>query len=350
MPPALLSISPDEDIQRIIPNVKKVGVIYSDVKEEYFATKNQYITEKDAYKDAKHIASEITKLGITTIMFPGDENLVNVLKREKFDMVFNLVDSIKGNEYLSSTIPGILDMAGVPYTGAGMLGLALCYNKFLTKVMLRSCGLPVPNFQLFTTPNDQLDINLRFPLFSKLNEIHGAVEINDSAVSENENALRERLAFLINTYKQQVLVEEYISGREVTAMILKGSNTKVYMGEKIFNRKDKKYVFATFDDQWSKDEINTLNVDNWSYNYQKYEDEYLKETVKRAYEITRMEDYGKFDIRIDDSGRYFFIDVNLNPAFGPYELGTSMGNIIQKIHGISFLDILKRLIVNAVTY
>jgi D-alanine-D-alanine ligase-like ATP-grasp enzyme len=75
---------------------------------------------------------------------------------------------------------------------------------------LQSNGVPVPNYQLFNNPNDQLNPNLRFPLISKLNEVHGSVEMNEDAISENEKHLRERLKKLMPTYDQPMLVEEYI--------------------------------------------------------------------------------------------------------------------------------------------
>lgn len=193
-----------------------IGVIYSDVKRDYFPTAEQYITEQDAKQEAEIIAGYLSKLGANPVLYSGNESMVEHLRRDNPAMVFNMVDSIKGNEYLSSTIPGILDMMDLPYTGAGILGLALSYNKFLVKKLFSQVGIPVPNFQLFNSPNDTIESHLRFPLISKLNEIHGGVEINEDAVSENEKHLRERIKYLMDTYDQQVLVEEYIVGREIT--------------------------------------------------------------------------------------------------------------------------------------
>jgi D-alanine-D-alanine ligase len=211
-------------------------------------------------------------------------------------------------------------------------------NKFLVKKLLQQNGIPVPQYQLFNSANDFIDSTLRYPLISKLNEIHGAVEITKDAVSENEKHLRERLKFLISTYKQPVLVEEFIVGREITAMLLEGLNKKVYLAEKIFTNVDDKYVFSTFEDQW-------LNKTGFSFNYQKFDDPILKEYVKKAFDVTKMYDYGKFDVRLDQSGRYFFIDSNCNPAFGPKEADVAISNILD-MYGISFQEILKRLLQN----
>ena len=60
-----------------------------------------------------------------------------------------------------------------------------------------------------------------------------------------------------------------------------------------------------------------------------------------------MYDYGKFDIRMDQSGRYFFIDANCNPAFGPKEAEVALSSILD-MYGVSFLEILKRLLLNTV--
>lgn len=318
---------------------KKTGIIYSDVKRSYFPTYAQYLTEKDALKEANIIGNYIKKLGMKNKYYPGNNALPEKLRHDKPDIVINLVGSVKGNEYLASSIPGILELLDIPYTGAGILGESLSYNKFLVKKLLEQNGVPIPRYQLFNYSNTPLDATLRFPLISKLNEIHGAVEITQDAVSDDEKHLRKRLKYLIKTYEQPVLVEEFIVGREITAILLEGLNKKVYLAEKIFRKKPKgKYTFASYELQWLKEGINSIG-------YRKYKDTVLKEYVKRAFEITDMFDYGKFDIRIDSSGRYFFLDSNSNPFLGPKETESAMGCILD-LYGVSFVEILKRLILN----
>ncbi len=319
---------------------KKIAIIYSDVKRKYFPTYQQYLTEKDAYRDAWIISNYIKKFGIKCYLFPANKNLPYNLRKHKVDLVLNLTGSVRGNEYLASTIPALLELLEIPYTGAGILGESLSYNKFIIKKLLQQNGIPVPSYQLFNDYTDPLDSLLRFPLISKLNEIHGAVEITKEAVSENEKHLRERIKYLIKTYNQPVLVEEFIVGREITAILLEGLNKKVYMAEKKFFKPEEKYIFATFEDQW-------LENKKEAFTYQKFNDPVLKEYVKKAFEVTEMYDYGKFDIRLDQSGRYFFIDANSNPAFGPKELDCAIANILD-LYGIDFNEILKRLIENTI--
>lgn len=319
--------------------VKKAAILYSDAKRKYFATKDQYLTEANAKKEAEVVAKYLKKIGIETDLIAANAKLVGKLKRSKPQIVFNMVGSIKGNEYLASSIPGILELLEIPYTGTGILGEALSYNKFIVKKMLHQAEIPVPIFQLFSSHSDFLDPALRFPLISKLNEIHGGVEITKDAVSLNEKHLRERIKYLIKTYNQPVLVEEFIVGKEVVGILLEGQNKKVYLAEKEFKNSDKNiFEFQTFEDQWNDENDERIQ-------YKKYDDNALKELIKKAFSVLKMTDYAKFDIRIDYSGRYYFIDSNSNPAFGPKELNCAISSILD-LYDIPFLEILKRLIIN----
>ncbi len=328
------------DIDQSLP--QKVALIFSDVRREYFPTEAQYITEKDAQDDAEIISGYLRALGITPILHAGNAAMPAWLRKENPDMVLNLVDSVKGEESLASAIPGVLELLGIPYTGSGILGLSLDTNKFVIKKLLQQNGVPVPNYQLFNSSENYMDPAIRFPLISKLNAIHGSVEITDDAVSENEKQLRKRLRRLISIYKQPILVEEFICGREITAIVLQEKKKKkVYLAEKIFKNTDKKYQFLTFEDQW-------LTEMNAAFHYVKFDDPLLKEYVKMAFNVTKMTGYAKFDVRLDQSGRYFFIDSNCNPALGPKELDVAL-SVILDLHGIGFEETIKRLIVSAMT-
>lgn len=316
----------------------RVGIVYSAVRREDFPTEVQYITEKGADKDAHIIAEYLGALGIDVHLYPGDDGLTERLRQDQPQMVFNLVDSVKGKESLAAAVPGVLELLGIPYTGADMLGMALDTNKFFIKEMLQRNGLPVPIFQLFTSPDDYLDPTLRFPLISKLNAVHGSVEITQSAVSENEKQLRKRLRGLIKTYKQPVLVEEFVGTREITAILLESNRKKVYLAEKIFRHAEGPYIFLTFEDQW-------LTEMDSAFYYRPYRDPVLREMVRKAFDVVNMSDYGKFDVRLDEAGRYYFIDSNCNPALGPKDLDMALG-VILHMNGISFYEVLKRLMMN----
>lgn len=322
-----------------------IAILYSDAKRENFATEKHYLTEAEVYGRAKIIAPYFEKLGATVHLLPGNTTLGSRLRELQPSLALNLIDSIRGQEYLAPSVPGTLELLDIPYTGSGILSMSINYNKFLTKKLLEQHGLPVPHYQVMAEPNEPINSLLRYPLISKINDIHGSVEIDETAISETERPLRERVKRLIATYKQEVLIEEFIAGRELSAIVFEGSKRKVYVGEKVFNEAlmGGPYNIASYKAVWEDNEKDPMKM---IYHYEKYEpSEWLKEDIKKAYEVLKMEDYAKFDIRVDVSGRYYFIDPNVNPAFGPEEADCAIGSIMA-MYGVEFPEILKRLVSN----
>lgn len=313
-----------------------ISIVYSEAKREYFPTEQQYISEIEVEDRSRLIATYLEKMGIRVSVIPGNAGLSEALKKEKPDFVINLVDSVYGQEYLSASIPGTLEILKIPYTGTGMLGQAINSNKYFTKTLLEQYGITTPKYQLIKEENEPIDPVLDFPLIVKLNEIHGSIEIDDASVCLDEKMLDERIKYLMQTYKQPVLLEEFVVGREITVIVFEGLNTKVYAAEKIFNKPlESQYDIVTFDDNWNE-ELDTIS-------YKKYTlPERIKQSIKQAFQVLKMEDYAKFDIRLDASGRHYIIDCNTNPTLGPKGMA-AIGSIMH-LYGISFEELLSRLI------
>jgi len=232
-----------------------------------------------------------------------------------------------------------LELLKIPYTGSGMLALSINANKYLTKSLLDQYGIATPKYQLMTEVGEEIDDEMDFPLFIKLNENHGSLEVSDKSICFEPKEAIAQINYLLKTYQQPVLIEEFVAGREITVIVVDGGNTKVYAAEKIFHRQNndpfKKIV--TFDDNW-------VTQDN-TISYQKYElPTRVKEVIKTAFNVLRIEDYAKFDFRLDEAGRHYLIDVNVNPALGPAG-SCAIGSILQ-LHGLSFSTLLDRLLNN----
>lgn len=315
---------------------KKVAVIYSDVRREYFLTEDEYISEVGADVYANDIAQYILKMGIDVICLACDKNIANNLKKYKPCMVLNLVDSVRGQSNLGSSIIGLLEIMNIPYTGAGILGWSIGTNKFVMYQLMQSNGIPVPNHQLVSSYSEMIDPNLRYPLFPKLNVEHSSIGIDENSICENEKQLRFKLKELIEKYKQPILIDEFIAGIEVTSAVLESVNTKVYTVKRSTGQETKEDVM-TFNKKWK----------DWeNINYEKYDQPYLKEYVKKTFDILKMSDYARIDIRIDASGRFYFIDPNCNPFFGPIKETHATYSIILDMYGIDFEETLKRIFAN----
>ncbi len=320
-------------------SIKKIAILYSDAQRKYFPTEELYITEAEVKGRAKLIAEILRDKEYQVEIFPGDARLNETLVDFKPDKVINLVDSVYGKEYLAASIPATLELLKIPYTGSGMLASSINANKYLTKSLLEQYGITTPKYQLIKHAGDEIDEELDFPIFVKLNENHGSLEVSETSVCFDDKMAKVQIDFLYKNYKQAILLEEFIAGREITVVVVEGGNTKIYAAEKIFHRADnnpfKKIV--TFDDNWLSTEK--------TITYEKYDlPEAVKEDIKIAFSILKIEDYAKFDFRLDEAGRHYLIDVNVNPALGPS--GTCAIASILQLHGLSFYTLLDRLINN----
>ncbi len=315
----------------------RVAILYSDAQRQYFPTEQLYHSEAEVKDRAALIATYFNKMKIDTACFPGNADLVENLKKYKPDFVLNLVDTVYGQEYLTASIPATLELLNIPYTGTGIMGMTINTNKYFTKNLLEQWGITTPKYQLIKDSTDELDITLDFPLITKLNDFHGSIEMGQSAVCQDEKELDKRVHYLMDTYKTSVLVEEYIAGREIAVHITEGANMKVYAGEKVFKADNPdKFQICSYDAVWGTEDV---------YTYTKYDlPQTVKEDLKTAFDILKLEDYAKFDIRVDAAGRHYIIDVNANPALGP-KPDCSIGTVLS-LYDISFEDILTRIMHN----
>lgn len=319
---------------------KKIVLVYSDAKREYFPTEVLYITEKDVFKECQSIANYLVKMGIEPILLPGDKNLPKNILKIKPDMILNYAGSVRGEESMACTIPAYLRLVDIPSNGADPFCETLTYNKYLSKVFLKSNNIPTPECQLFYTKDDPISSNLKFPVISKLNEVHGSVEITDDAVSLDEKHLRKRIGFLIDNYSQPVIVENYIEGDEITAIVLENAPKSVFLSKAIFPNKSYKYNIVTFEDNWSEDLDPSLNHDLVPYS-----DSKLEALVLKAFYTYKMSHIAKFDIRLDLNGNPYIVDMASSPSFGPPEDEHAYAYIMQ-LYGVSFTEVLERIITN----
>jgi D-alanine-D-alanine ligase len=315
-----------------------VVVAYSSVERENFATKDAYEAEVEVEERAIEVSEEVRKLGIPVRTLPGDQYFYTNLLVDKPDLVINLVDTLKGRDQLQPSVPAALELANIPYTGAGMEGLIIGNNRNLTKRLLTAYDIPTPPFQFIRRAGTSIDEDLGLPLIVKLNEGGGSVAIDNHAVKETARAATLRVNKLIATYRVPVVVEKFIDGPEITAVVFDdGDKRHVYMARKKFRTKpDGKHEFTSLE-----------SYDDWyAYKYVPV-DENMKFEIKklaiRAFGGLQHKDYAKFDIRVDDeTGIPYFTDSNPNTAFGP-DKGLPMTEVLN-MYGVEFSDALASLL------
>lgn len=317
--------------------LRLVAVAYSHVKNAWFPTREAYQAEIEVEQRARDVVAALKKLKIKAKAYRADRYFMAKLLVDQPDLVLNLVDTLRGSDALQTSIPGALELAGVPYTGAGMRGLVMGNDRNLVKELLDANDIPTPPFQFVTRRGTAIRPELGLPLIVKLNESGGSVGIDNAAVKETyEDAARQADA-LIETYKMPVVVERFIEGPEITVVVFDdGKQMHVFCAQKIFRDSEvRKYEFTSFESYGEQD----------AYTYALASPEVeasIAGYARRAFELLRCRDYAKFDVRIEAAtGTPYFTDANPNTAFGPH-IGLPMTEVLA-LHGVKFSRVLASL-------
>jgi lysine 2,3-aminomutase len=257
--------------------------------------------------------------GHTVGFFEGDKRLIDNLEQfmppdphtgRPGGMVLNLSYGIQG-DCRYAHVPGMLEMAGIPYTGSSPLGHALALDKVVTKVLMMGAGVPTPNYRVLSRPSKRVDDGLRFPLIVKPR--HESTSYGLHFVRDGDE-LEKAVLEVVTQYQQDALVEEYIEGREVCVGLL-GNDPVEFLPpvELDFHGRD-------------------LHALTWADKYHKSPDEpekicpapVCKELADRLYQMSlatfracRCKDYSRIDIRIDPSGNPFVLEINSMASLGP---------------------------------
>lgn len=321
-----------------LKNFKHIAVAYSHIEREWFPTEESYQAELEVEQRAQEVIEEIEKLGISVKGYKGDQYLLTNLLVDRPDLVVNLVDTLKGKDSLQTSVPAALELANIPYTGAEMTGLVIGNDRHLIKRLLTSYEIPTPKFQFIRFTGTAISEDLKLPVIVKLNESGGSVGIDNHAVKETYKEAQKKVDEMISTYKVPVVIEEFIDGPEITAVVFDdGKKKNVFLAEKLFRKMpDGKHFFTSYE---SYD-------DSKAYKYKKVEEPLASKVGKlavRAFNGLRHRDYAKFDIRIESAtGTPYFTDANPNTAFGP-DKGLPFTEVLG-IYGVTFRDALVSLL------
>jgi D-alanine-D-alanine ligase len=169
----------------------------------------------DSEKTANALVEAIRADGHICEFLEGNLTLLDTLQVFKPDICFNICEGHFGDAR-ESHIPSLLEMMHIPYTGSKVLTLALALDKPMTKRVIAFHNLPTPEFQTFERVNELLSPDMKFPLFVKPSREGTGMGVSRQSIVNNEEEMREQIGVIIDKYKQPVLVERYIEGREVT--------------------------------------------------------------------------------------------------------------------------------------
>ncbi len=188
-------------------NNLKVALLYGGISSE----------REISIKSGKAVEYALKKLGYEYLSLDPAEKEIFLEKLISFnpDVVFIALHG-KGGE--DGTIQGLLEFLGYRYTGSPVKASAIAMDKAITKDILKSHNIPVPNGYTFFSIEEALEVEVSFPVVVKPSSEGSSIGV---FISQNRQEYKEHIieAFKID---KKVIVEEFIKGRELTVGVLNG--------------------------------------------------------------------------------------------------------------------------------
>ncbi|QPJ66569.1 MAG: D-alanine--D-alanine ligase [Candidatus Nitrohelix vancouverensis] len=271
----------------------------------------------------KSVAESLRRQGLDIIEIDVGRDIMAVLTEKKIDLVFLALHGTYGED---GTIQGLLEYARIPYTGSGVLGSALAYDKIKSKEIFLANRIPTPDFQVMRK-GETAKRCLNFPVVVKPNRQGSSLGIsiahNDA---EWDNALESAFS-----YSDEILIEEFIDGR----LLAIGMN-----GEQAFPIVEikPKSGFYDYEAKYTKGKTDYICPAELTDK----EEQDCKETAARVFRSLQGRGVPRIDFILDASGCPYVLEMNTIPGMTP----TSLLPMGAKQAGWDFdalaLEILKR--------
>ncbi len=305
----------------------KVAILYNETMEdirEVEAGQGEAIPFMDKSlptpdEEFKAIARALKRSGYSAEIFNIEDDLdrfFGFLDGYKPDAVFNLIEIFKFLPQLESHVAGFYHLLKIPYTGSSPLVLSNCQNKILVKRVLKSNGINTANFYVAEKPVTHKVTGLSLPLILKPAFEDASVGIENASVVRDKDKFGPRLKYMLKRFKQPIIIEEFIEGRELNVAIFGYPHLRALPISEI--------DFTAMPDHLE----NIVSYEaKWDENHESYHktvpvcpsvlplktERKAKEIAVRAGKLMGITDYARVDMRLREDGELFVLEVNPNP-------------------------------------
>ena len=272
-------------------------------------------------KSGAMVLDALRRSGVDAHAFDPRDQGIERLIAERFDRAFIALHGRFGED---GTVQGALEYLGIPYTGSGVMASGLAMDKWRTKLVWLASGIPTPRYRVVDTATDWMKLvaELGLPLIVKPAREGSTIGITKvSAVDHDEM----RLAFeAAAVHDPLVLVEEFVTGVELTASIVNGRALPLIR------------IVAP---QGNYDYHNKYFSDETKYfcpsGIPDAKEREIRAQALAAFDVVGCSGWGRLDLILRDDGTFSFLEVNTSPGM----TGHSLVPMAAKEAGTSFADL-----------
>jgi D-alanine-D-alanine ligase len=291
----------------------RVGITYdlkTDYQDEDFT--DEELAEFDRPDTVHSIDSALTQLGFETDRVGNLKTLCDRLARgHRWDFVFNIAEGLYGYGR-EAAVPALLDSCRIPYTFSDPMTLALSLHKGMSKHVMRSLGIPTPEFTVVRTLGDLARFSLPFPVFAKPVAEGTSKGIDHGSMILTMAQLEERCGSLLSRYRQPVLVETFLPGREFTVGIVANGKTPpgAFIMEITYRDPGREQIYCYETKENCEEMVDYFPATGPAADQ-------CTDLALRTWEGFGLADAARVDLRLDTDGKPFVLEVNPLPGLHP---------------------------------
>ncbi|MBU4318603.1 MAG: D-alanine--D-alanine ligase [Proteobacteria bacterium] len=287
----------------------KIGLTY-DLRSEYLAMgySMDETAEFDRDDTISALETALSRLGHKTDRIGNAQALIKRLSSgDRWDLVFNIAEGLHGIGR-EAQVPAILDIYEIPYTFSDPMVMSLTLHKAMTKRVIRDAGLATTDFFLVHAIAEMKNIHFDPPYFIKPVAEGTGKGTSSKSIVQDKRALEKTCKILLDTYKQAVLVEPYLPGREFTTGVVGTGEASRILGTMEIHLLEtaEQGVYSHTNKEHFEDRVR--------YTLAKSKDDPLIEEVESlvlaSWKALECRDGGRMDIRCDGKGKPMFMEVN----------------------------------------
>jgi D-alanine-D-alanine ligase len=321
----------------------RIGLTY-DLRSEYLALgySEDETAEFDRDETIHGIESALQRLGHETDRIGHVRRLVERLAAgHRWDLVFNIAEGLIGIGR-EAQVPALLDAYGIPYTFSDPLVMSLTLHKGMTKRVIRDAGIPTCVFTTVAAPSEAAAVAFGPPYFIKPVAEGTGKGVSIRSIVRRRKELPEACARLLQAYRQPVLVERFLPGREFTVGITgTGARAQVLGTMEVLLLPTAEPGVYSYHNKENFEELVRYRL------MRPQEDPLIvavEDIALRAWRTLGCRDAGRLDIRCDARGRPQFMEVN--PLAGLHPKHSDLP-IICSLVGVTFDRLVAQIVESA---
>jgi D-alanine-D-alanine ligase len=277
--------------------------------------------EADTLVQVETVQAALASLGYAVTLMAVDLDLAPVarLARRRFDLVVNLVESLRGDGRLIHLVPAVLESVGVCFTGAPAAAIAASTDKILAKRLMRDAGIPTPDWCDGDSIGDLTDPHARYIIKSVCEDASIGLDAGSVvAVADVHQEIAARQARFGGAW----FAERYIEGREFNLSILEGARGRQVLPVAEIHFVDYPADRPRIVDYEAKWLAGSFAFDHTPRHFiEDGADASLVAELRRlaleCWRLFGMRGYARVDFRVDAAGRPWVLEVNANPCLSP---------------------------------